>query len=121
MMKERTVSATKFMGGCLAAIVAIFLPTIAFAHTDVGETSGFLHGFEHPVSGLDHILAMVMVGVFAWQLGGRALWLVPTSFVLMMAMGGALGVFGTDVPFVEVGIALSVIVLGAGVALDIKT
>ncbi len=64
---------------------------------------------------------MVMVGVFAWQLSGRALWLVPTSFVLMMAVGGALGVFGIDVPFVEVSIALSVIVLGMSVALGIKT
>jgi len=120
-MKARSMSATKFMGGCLAALVAIFLPTMAFAHTGVGENSGFLHGFGHPVSGLDHILAMVMVGVFAWQLRGRALWLMPTSFVLMMAVGGALGVFGIDVPFVEVGIALSVIVLGMGVAIDIKT
>jgi len=121
MPKERTMMTAKFTGGCLAAILAILLPTVAFAHTGVGETSGFLHGFGHPVSGLDHILAMVMVGVFAWQLGGRALWLVPTSFVLMMAVGGALGVFGIDVPFVEVGIALSVIVLGMGVALGIKT
>jgi urease accessory protein len=80
-----------------------------------------MHGFEHPISGLDHILAMVMVGVFAWQLGGRALWLVPMSFVLMMAAGGALGVAGIDVPFVEVGIAFSVIVLSMGVALGIKT
>jgi urease accessory protein len=121
MPKERSMTAAKFSGGCLAAILAILLPTVAFAHTGVGETSGFMHGFSHPISGLDHILAMVMVGVFAWQLGGRALWLVPTSFVLMMAVGGALGVFGIDVPFVEVGIALSVIVLGLGVALGVKT
>src|SRR3954468_18611232 len=117
MMKEDTMTAAKFMGGCLAALAVILLPTIAFAHTGVGKTSGFMHGFGHPISGLDHILAMVMVGVFAWQLGGRALWLVPTSFVLMMAAGGALGVFGIDVPFVEVSIALSVIVLGMSVAL----
>src|SRR3954452_13685332 len=114
MPKERTMTVAKFTGGCLAAIVAILLPTVAFAHTGVGETSGFLHGFGHPVSGLDHILAMVMIGVFAWQLGDRALWLVPTSFVLMMAVGGALGVFGIDVPFVEVGIALFLILLALG-------
>ena len=121
MSKECSMTAAKFSGGCLAAILAILLPTVAFAHTGVGETSGFMHGFGHPISGLDHILAMVMVGVFAWQLSGRALWLVPTSFVLMMAVGGALGVFGIDVPFVEVSIALSVIVLGMSVALGIKT
>jgi urease accessory protein len=79
-----------------------------------------MHGFSHPISGLDHILAMVMVGVFAFQFGGRAIWLVPTTFVLVMALGGALGIAGIDVPFVELGIALSVIVLGAIVALNVK-
>jgi len=121
MQKEHTMIAAKFLGGSLAALAAILLPTVAFAHFGAGETSGFMHGVGHPISGLDHILAMVMVGVFAWQLGSQALWLVPTSFVLIMGGGGALGVFGIDVPFVEVGIALSVIVLGMGVALGIKT
>jgi urease accessory protein len=99
---------------------AASLPAAAYAHTGVGETSGFMHGFGHPISGLDHVLAMIMVGVFAFQLGGRAVWLVPLTFVLVMAVGGALGVAGIGVPFVEVGIALSVIVLGAVVALKIK-
>src|SRR5690349_16662371 len=121
MPKEHSMTVAKFSGGCLAALGAILLPTAAFAHTGVGETSGFMNGFGHPISGLDRILASVMGGIFAWQLSGRALWLVPTSFVLMMAVGGALGVFGIDVPFVEVGIALSVIVLGMSVALGIKT
>jgi len=103
-----------------AAVIAALVPTAAFAHTGIGETSGFIHGFGHPVSGLDHILAMVLVGIFAFQLGGRALWLVPVTFVLVMALGGALGVAGIDVPFVEVGIALSVVVLGAIVALGVK-
>ena len=95
-------------------------PSVAFAHTGVGDTAGFAHGFLHPLTGLDHVLAMVMVGVFAWQLGGRALWLVPATFVALMAVGGALGVAGIGVPFVEAGIALSVIVLGAIVALRIQ-
>jgi urease accessory protein len=103
----------------LAATLA-FLPTAALAHTGVGHASGFMHGFGHPISGVDHILAMVMVGVFAWQLGGRALWLVPATFVLVMAFGGALGVAGIEAPYVETGIALSVVVLGAVVALGIK-
>ncbi|RFB85354.1 urease accessory protein [Rhizobium leguminosarum bv. trifolii] len=104
----------------LLALAAAALPAVAYAHTGVGQTSGFVHGFSHPVSGLDHILAMVMVGVFAFQLGGRATWLVPTTFVLVMALGGALGVAGVNVPFVETGIALSVVVLGAIVALNVK-
>lgn len=96
------------------------VPAAALAHTGVGDTSGFVHGFSHPVSGIDHILAMVAVGVFAYQLGGRAFWLVPGTFVLVMALGGALGMAGIPVPYVEVGIALSVIVLGAVIALGIK-
>ncbi|MFJ1311560.1 HupE/UreJ family protein [Agrobacterium sp. P15N1-A] len=96
------------------------MPTVALAHTGVGENSGFFHGFTHPISGLDHILAMVMVGVLAYQLGGRALWLVPMAFVLAMAAAGALGAAGFDVPFVEAGIALSVVVLGMSVALSVK-
>jgi len=77
-------------------------------------------GIGHPISGLDHVLAMLMVGVFAWQLGGRALWLVPMTFVGVMAVGGMLGVAGIGIPFVEIGIALSVVVLGAIVAFDVK-
>jgi urease accessory protein len=65
---------------CIAAAMVV-MPTVAFAHTGVGDTSGLVHGFVHPISGLDHILAMLMVGIFAWQLGGRALWLVPVTFV----------------------------------------
>lgn len=108
-----------FKSGALA-LAAAALPTVAYAHTGVGETAGFVHGFSHPISGLDHILAMVMVGVLALQLGGRAVWAVPTTFVLVMALGGALGIAGINVPFVEIGIALSVIVLGAIVALNIR-
>jgi urease accessory protein len=103
-----------------AAFALALVPSLALAHTGVGDTSGFLHGFEHPIFGLDHVLAMVTVGIFAWQLGGRAIWLVPTTFVVVMAAGGALGVAGTDIPFVETGIALSVVVLGAVVALGIR-
>ena len=90
--------------------------TAAHAHTGVGATTGFAHGFLHPIGGLDHVLVMVAVGLFAVHLGGRALWLVPLSFVSMMAVGGALGMAGIELPFVEIGIALSVVVLGACVA-----
>ncbi|MES1156078.1 MAG: HupE/UreJ family protein [Pseudorhodoplanes sp.] len=106
----------------ILAIVAglLLLPNAAFAHVGVGDTSGFAHGFMHPVTGVDHVLAMVAVGVFAYQLGGRALWLVPGTFVLVMAAGGALGMAGIAVPYVETGIALSVVVLGAIIALGVK-
>lgn len=116
MPTRPTLSARSFM--IAAALLAA--PTAAFAHTGVGDTHGFAHGFVHPISGIDHILAMVTVGIFAYQLGGRALWLVPATFVLVMAGGGALGIAGVPVPYVEVGIALSVIVLGAVVALGIQ-
>jgi urease accessory protein len=97
----------------LLTLLFVALPTAAFAHTGHGDTSGFLHGFMHPVGGLDHVLAMVAVGVFAFVLGGRALWLVPLSFVAMMAVGFLLGVGGVNVPFVELGIGLSAVVIGA--------
>jgi len=98
----------------------VLSPTFALAHTGVGATHGFAHGFAHPVTGLDHVMAMVTVGILAWQMGGRALWAVPASFVALMALGTAGGVMGVDMPFVELGIALSVVVLGAAVALDIR-
>ena len=98
----------------LAAGLAI-VPALAFAHTGHG-TLGFAHGFSHPISGIDHILAMVAVGIFAANLGGRALWAVPLTFMTLMAVGGALGIAGMTLPFVEIGIALSIVVLGLAVA-----
>ena len=100
--------------------VASLIPTAALAHTGIGDGHGFVHGLAHPLDGLDHILAMVTVGLFAWQLGGRALWLVPLSFVLAMTAGGALGMAGIPLPFVELGIAASVLVLGIIVAVGVK-
>jgi urease accessory protein len=89
----------------------------AFAHTGVGTASDVTHGFMHPISGLDHVLAMVTVGLVAALIGGRALWAVPATFVGMMIAGGALGFLGIAVPAVEVGILASIVVLGAVVAL----
>jgi urease accessory protein len=100
----------------LATILAL-IPTAAFAHTGHGDTAGLLHGFMHPIGGLDHVLAMVAVGVFAVVLGGRALWLVPASFVAMMVVGFGLGVSGVALPYVELGIALSSVVIGFAAAL----
>jgi urease accessory protein len=97
-------------------VLLALVPNIAFAHPDISHASGLAHGFMHPLSGLDHILAMVLVGMFAWQLGGRALLLVPLAFVTVMAAGGALGMTGVPLPMVEVGIAMSIVVLGVIVA-----
>ncbi len=101
----------------LLALILIAAPTAAFAHAGHADASGLAHGFMHPIGGLDHVLAMVAVGVFAYVLGGKAVWLVPLSFVAMMAAGFALGVAAMDVPFVELGIALSSVVIGGLVAL----
>ena len=101
----------------LLALLLIAIPTAAFAHTGHGDTAGLLHGFMHPIGGLDHVLAMVAVGIFAVVLGGRALWLVPASFVAMMVVGFALGVNGVALPWVEIGIAVSSIVIGFAAAL----
>lgn len=102
-----------------AGLVTALSLSPAFAHTGIGDTAGFTHGFVHPVSGIDHVLAMVAVGIFAAHLGGRALWLVPLTFVSMMAVGGAIGMAGVQIPYVEVGIGLSVVVLGAAIAFQL--
>ena len=99
-----------------AAAILVLLPGAALAHPG-HDAGGFAHGVMHPLGGLDHVLAMVAVGLYAALLGGRALWLVPATFVGVMAIGGALGAAGYPLPYTEIGIALSVIVLGLAVAL----
>ena len=111
---------TRFRARSAAVAAFSLLPSAALAHTGIGDMAGFVDGFEHPVGGLDHVLAMVLVGILAWQLGGRALYAVPASFVLLMAVGGGLGIAGIEVPFVETGIALSIVVFGAAVASGIR-
>ncbi|MFC4175097.1 HupE/UreJ family protein [Microvirga sp. GCM10011540] len=97
---------------------ALSVPTApALAHTGAGPSADFTTGFLHPVHGLDHVLVMVTVGLFAALLGGRALWTVPASFVVMMLAGGSLGLAGTDIPAAETGIVVSIIVIGGVVAL----
>jgi urease accessory protein len=98
-------------------ILSALLPGAAFAHTGTGvHEHGFAFGFLHPLGGFDHLLAMIAVGLLAAHLGGRALWLVPLSFVALMAVGGAIGFAEIRVPYVELLIAASVIVLGILVA-----
>ncbi len=95
------------------------LPTSLFAHTSHG-TFGFSSGFTHPVLGLDHLLAMLSVGMLSAQLGGRAIWTIPATFVAFMLVGGILGMIGVPLFSVEIGIAISVLVLGLAIAADKK-
>ncbi len=111
--------ALRLAAASFALAVTVGLPTIASAHPGHEATPGFIHGFLHPLGGLDHILAMVAVGLFAVRLGGRALWLVPASFVAAMAAAGVAGMAGLALPYVEAGIALSLLVLGAAIAFEI--
>ena len=101
-----------------AAIMGSALGAPALAHTGVGaHGSGFAAGFLHPLLGLDHLLAMLGVGLWAAQLGKRATWMVPMAFVAVMAAGAVLACSGVALPMVELGIAGSVLVIGALVAL----
>jgi len=98
----------------VAASLAALAPG-AFAHVQSGQAAGFVTGFLHPVSGLDHVLAMVAVGLWGAQLGAPAIWVLPITFPIVMALGGFLGLLGVPLPGVEVGIAASAILLGAAV------
>jgi len=100
-----------------ALSVTLLLVAIpALAHVQEGQAAGFLAGLAHPVSGLDHVLAMVAVGLWGAQLGVPAIWLLPVTFPLVMAFGGFLGLVGIPLPGVETGVALSALALGLAVA-----
>ena len=87
----------------------------AFAHTGAGVAGGFGAGFMHPLSGLDHLLAMVSVGIWGAFLGRPLIWALPVAFPLIMVVGGVLGILGVPLPFVEVGVSASVIALGLAI------
>jgi urease accessory protein len=100
------------------ALVATSLAALAgpaLAHVEAGQAAGFLAGLAHPVSGLDHVAAMVAVGLWGAQLGLPAIWILPVTFPIVMALGGLLGLLGVPLPGVELGIAASAILLGAAV------
>lgn len=103
------------MNRLIVALLCLF-PTIAFAHTNVDMGSGFMSGFTHPIFGLDHLLAMLAVGIVSTQLANRrAIWTLPATFVIAMALGGYAGMSGAEVGFIEMGIALSVVLLGTSI------
>lgn len=101
------------------AVMLLYSPAI-FAHPLKGEATGFITGFRHPISGLDHVLAMIAVGLWGAQLGAPAIWVLPVAFPLVMAMGGMLGLMGVPIPGIEYGIAMSAILLGAAVMFELK-
>jgi urease accessory protein len=104
----------------LAVALGVLLAVPAFGHPQKGEAVGFLTGFRHPISGLDHVLAMVAVGLWGAQLGTPAIWLLPVAFPMVMAVGGMLGLMGVPIPGIEYGIALSAIMLGAAVMFEYR-
>ena len=104
----------------LVAVATTAFSSAALAHVGDHSHMSFAEGLLHPFSGLDHLLAMVAVGLWASQLGGRALWLLPLTFPVVMAVGAALGFGGVPLPWVEIGITASVLVLGAAVALTLR-
>jgi urease accessory protein len=101
-----------FLGFCL-------FPALAQAH-QVGDSGGFMSGLSHPVLGLDHLLAMISVGILSAQMGGRAMGLVPAAFGGLMLVGGVLGIYGIPFFSVELGIAASVVALGIALAAEKK-
>lgn len=104
----------------LLLALALGYAASAEAHIQAGEGGAFLSGLKHPVSGLDHIVAMVSVGLWGAQLGRPAIWVLPVTFPMVMAIGGFLGLIGIPLPGVEIGIAASAILLGAVVLLQAR-
>ena len=106
--------------GVLAILFSLGWAQVAWAHVEGGQAAGFITGLQHPWSGLDHVLAMIAVGLWGAQLGSPALWLLPIAFPMMMAMGAMMGLLGIPVPGVEIGIALSAIVLGVMILAEVR-
>ncbi|KQS72492.1 protein hupE [Rhizobium sp. Leaf371] len=106
----------------LAAAVAAFALSAApaFAHLDPSEHGSMMAGIAHPLTGLDHVLVMVAVGLWAAQLGGRARLAVPVAFVVTMGLGFALALSGLTLPFVEPAILASIVALGLLVAMAVR-
>ena len=104
----------------LLTLILIMLPGIAAAHTEGAAGGGFLVGFMHPISGLDHVLAMIAVGLWGAVLGAPAVWVLPVAFPLIMTFGAVAGILGLPLPQVEMGIVSSVVLLGMVIALRFR-
>ncbi|KQQ45100.1 urease accessory protein UreJ [Duganella sp. Leaf126] len=104
----------------LVSVLVLALAASGSAMAHPGHAEGAVAGLLHPLTGLDHILAMVAVGLWAAQLGGRAQWLLPASFVGFLAVGGVLGASGAVLPMAETGIVTSVLLLGMLIGFAVK-
>lgn len=104
----------------ISLAVLLCLPEMLYAHQDLANGSGLIAGLSHPVLGFDHFLAMISVGILSAQIGGKAIWTVPTAFVGVMLLGGMLGIYGVPLFSVELGIAFSVFALGIALAAEKK-
>lgn len=104
----------------ISTVLLAAMAAPAFAHISPLEHGSLMTGLAHPFSGVDHILAMVAVGLWAAQIGGRARWIVPASFISMMAVGFLMAMNGITLPFVEPGILASIVGLGLLVALAVR-
>lgn len=102
------------------AVVLMLCMVVPVAQAHPGHGAGFVSGVAHPFMGLDHLLAMVAVGLWAAQLGGRALWIVPGAFVATLVAGAALALAGVGIPAVASGVTMSLLVLGILVTLAIR-
>ena len=98
----------------------LFFTPSAHAHVQQGQAVSFMNGIEHPWSGLDHILAMIAVGLWGAQLGNPAIWILPITFPLVMSFGAMMGLVGIPLPGIEIGIAVSAIVLGIMVLGEVR-
>ena len=108
---------TRTITSVVATVALLAFPSPLAAH-EGGAAAGLLSGLLHPVSGLDHVLAMLAVGIWGAQMGPPAIWVLPVTFPMVMAFGGMLSLLGVPVPGVEIGIGLSALLLGFMVAIE---
>jgi urease accessory protein len=104
----------------LLLLMILLIPSSVFAHVEQGQAAGFITGLQHPWSGLDHVLAMIAVGLWGAQLGNPAMWVLPVIFPMVMSLGAMMGLLGIPLPGIEIGIALSSIFLGAMVVGEVR-
>ncbi len=116
----RTVRPLTMAREMLVLALVLSWAQTASAHVQEGAAVGLLTGFLHPLSGLDHVLAMIAVGLWGAQLGSPGIWLLPVAFPLVMALGAMFGLMGVPLPGIEYGIAASAILLGAAVMFEVR-
>jgi urease accessory protein len=119
-MNARTCWNRRALAPFSLSFVATYWPSSVLAHVESGQATGFATGLQHPWSGLDHVLAMIAVGLWGAQLGSPAIWVLPVIFPMVMSMGAMMGLLGIPLPGIEIGIAVSAIILGIMVVGEIR-